>query len=92
MGAPKPVPLHEDDVYAVVREFMKDHGRDPTLIEPKVELRALGIDSLGAVDLAFRFEDRFGIVIPMESFPLTTVDDAVRFVVGLSEQASAAAR
>ena len=83
--------LREQDVYDVVREFMRDHGRDPARITPEADLLALGIDSLGAVDLAFRFEDRFGIVIPMEQFPLATVGEAVRFVVALSARSDAPA-
>ncbi|MCC7039661.1 MAG: acyl carrier protein [Burkholderiales bacterium] len=77
--------LRERDIYEVVREFMRDHGRDPATITPEANLRDVGIDSLGAVELAFRFEDRFGVSIPMEAFPLTTIGDAVRFVTTLAD-------
>lgn len=81
--------LQDEDIYAVVREYLTDNGKDTGALRPDAELRELGIDSLGAVDLAFRFEDRFGIEIPLDGFPLTTVRAAAAYVAELSEKASA---
>lgn len=83
------MPIPEQEILAVVREFVDDQGGDPAKIVPEANLRDLGIDSLLAVELAFRFEDRFGITIPFEDFPMTTVAEAVRFVSALNPKVAA---
>lgn len=73
----------ESEVIAVVRQFIEDLGQDPNVIVPEANLANIGIDSLHAIDLVFRFEGTFGIVIPMEDFRATTVAEAVAFVLPL---------
>jgi acyl carrier protein len=69
-----------DEILSVVRQFVEDLGQDPAKIIPAARLSELGIDSLHAVDLVFRFEEHFDIEIPMERFRATTVAEAVAFV------------
>lgn len=73
----------KEEILLVVRQFVEDLGQDPDKIVPDASLSDLGIDSLQAVDLVFRFEERFQIDIPMEQFHATTVDEAVAFVARL---------
>jgi acyl carrier protein len=73
----------ESELLGMVREFVTDQGGDAASIVPQASLRDVGIDSLRAIDLVFRFEERCGIAIPMESFPTTTVGDALRYVAEL---------
>lgn len=70
----------QDEILAVVRQYVDDLGHDPTRIVPEAKLRDLGIDSLHAVDLVFRFEEKFEIDIPMEEFGATTVAEAISFI------------
>jgi len=70
----------QDEILAVVRQYVDDLGEDATKIVPDATLRDLGIDSLHAVDLVFRFEERFEIDIPMEEFVATTVGEAIAFI------------
>lgn len=72
-----------EEILLVVRQFVEDLGQDPGKIVPEASLSDLGIDSLQAVDLVFRFEEHFQIDIPMEQFHATTVDEAVTFVARL---------
>ena len=75
-----------DEILSVVRQFVEDLGQDPARIVPAAPLSELGIDSLHAVDLVFRFEEHFEIEIPMEHFRATTVAEAVAFVEDLLQQ------
>ena len=75
-----------DEILSVVRQFVEDLGQDPGKILPTARLSELGIDSLHAVDLVFRFEEHFEIDIPMEHFRATTVAEAVAFVEDLLHQ------
>jgi acyl carrier protein len=59
---------------------MEDQGQDPARIVPEARLRDLGIDSLHAIDLVFRFEEKFEIEVPMEDFNATTVEEAIAFI------------
>jgi acyl carrier protein len=72
-----------DEILAVVRQFVQDLGQDPGKIVPAAKLAELGIDSLHAVDLVFRFEEQFEIDIPMENFHATTVAEAMEYVAKL---------
>ncbi len=76
--------VRADEVMALIREFVDNLGLNGTACTSESQLRALGIDSLQAVDLVFQLEERFGLEIPMEQFNAKTVGDAVEFVVGLS--------
>lgn len=73
----------EEEILALVRELVAQQGGNPDAIVPQAQLADLGIDSLRAIDLIFRFEEAFGITVPMEDFPQTTVADAVAFVIKL---------
>lgn len=73
----------EAQVLAVVQEFVEDRGIDSRKIVLDANLAELGVDSMHAVDLVFRFEEAFGVTIPMEEFQATTVGEAVAFVVRL---------
>ena len=73
----------KSQVLAVVRQFVEDRGIDPKTIVPEARLADLGVDSMHAVDLVFRFEETFGISIPMENFRATTVGEAIAFVARL---------
>jgi acyl carrier protein len=58
-------------------------GLDPAACDHTTELRALGIDSLQAVDLVFQLEERMGLQIPMEEFNAKTVGEAIAFVAAI---------
>jgi acyl carrier protein len=73
----------DERILGVVRQFVEDLGQDPAKIVMDAPLREVGIDSLHAVDLVFRFEEEFEIDIPMEDFRATTVAEAVDFLNGL---------
>jgi acyl carrier protein len=74
----------EDEVFAVIKDFVQNLGLDPVECNPTTELRALGIDSLQAVDLVFQLEERLGVQIPMEEFNAKTVGEAIAFVTAIS--------
>lgn len=73
----------EDEVFAVIKDFVQNLGLDPAACNPTSELRALGIDSLQAVDLVFQLEERLGLQIPMEEFNAKTVGEAIAFVTAI---------
>jgi acyl carrier protein len=70
----------DEKILEIVRQFVKDQGQDPGKVRPEAALRDLGIDSLHAVDLVFRFEEAFEVDIPMEDFNATTVAEAMTFL------------
>ena len=72
----------EEEILSVVRQFVEDLGQDPSKAVPEANLRDLGIDSLHAVDLVFRFEEKFEVSIFIEDFSATTVAEAVQFMQG----------
>ncbi len=73
----------EEEIVAVVRQFVQDLGQDPRKIVMDANLDDLGIDSLHAVDLVFRFEEKFEIDIPLQNFTAKTVGDAVQYILAL---------
>lgn len=73
----------EDEVLSIIREFVQNLGLDAAACKSATELRALGIDSLQAVDLVFQFEERLGVEIRMEEFNANTVGEAIAFVAKL---------
>lgn len=76
----------EDRIWSVLRTFAEDRGIDTRRLVPEAALADLGVDSMHLVDLAFRFEETFGIHIRLEDFRAQTVGDAVAFVAGLVEK------
>ena len=79
-----------EEILTVVRQFAMDLGQDPGKIIPGAKLADLGIDSLHAVDLVFRFEEHFEVDIPMENFHATTVAEAMDYVARLLPDSPAA--
>jgi len=53
---------------------------DPERLTPEQPLAALGIDSLGMVELLFMIEDEFGLAFPQDIDTFPTLADAVRYV------------
>ncbi len=70
----------DEKILGIVRQFVEDQGGDPGQVHPQAALRDLGIDSLHAVDLVFRFEEAFEIDLPMEDFRATTVAEAIAYL------------
>jgi acyl carrier protein len=70
----------DERILTVVRRFVEDLGQDPAKIVLDAPLRDIGIDSLHAVDLVFRFEEEFEVSIPMDEFHATTVAEAMSFL------------
>lgn len=64
--------------------LMREHALPRERVVPEAELAALGVDSLGLMELVFQVEERFGIRI-REDPPtdLRTVGDVARYVDGL---------
>jgi acyl carrier protein len=73
-------------ILAVVGQFVADLNGSPIEPLPDTSLSELGIDSLQAVDLVFRFEEKFGVSISMSDFDAKTVTDAVAFMNSVLEQ------
>jgi acyl carrier protein len=64
--------------------LIAENGLTREQLTPDAELAALGIDSLGFVDLLFQIEDRFGIQIPGDNpTGLERVRDVVDYIDGL---------
>ncbi|MFJ9406873.1 acyl carrier protein [Streptomyces sp. NPDC101393] len=49
---------------ALLRPFLKHPGPDEIALTPDTDLRALGVDSMQAIELLFAIEDTFGISLP----------------------------
>jgi acyl carrier protein len=61
--------------------LIKENGLTREQLAPEAELVALGIDSLGFVDLLFQIEDKFGIEIPGDNpAGLNRVGDVVAYI------------
>ncbi len=70
--------------------LIKDYKLSADKLTPDAPLEALGIDSLGTVELLWSVEDAFKIKLPTEPVPLTTLGDVVAYVDRLiAEQAAA---
>jgi acyl carrier protein len=73
-----------DEIINVVRQYVDDIGNDADKINFNAGLRDLGIDSLHAVELLFRLEERFEVDLPIEDFPVNaTLKEAVAFIESL---------
>lgn len=51
---------------------------DPARLTPDQPLDALGIDSLGMVEMLFFIEEEFGVHLPSEGISLGTLGDAAK--------------
>ena len=71
----------------LVRDYQVARAR----LTPDAPLSALGIDSLGLLELMFKIEDRFHVKIPGDTPDnLHTLQDVVRYIDGLIEKRPAA--
>jgi acyl carrier protein len=59
-------------------------------VTPEASLDALGVDSLGMMELLFEIEKTFDIVIPNEQVELKTVGQLVDYIEHLRSQPGAA--
>jgi len=73
----------DNDILDVVRKMVNDISSEEIEITPETNLRDLGINSLHAIDLVFRFEEHFNVTIPMDDFPLTNVGEAIQYLKGV---------
>ncbi len=60
--------------------LVANHDVPSDMLTPDVSLRALGIDSLTAVELMWSVEEAFGLALPAQSVRLDTIGDVVGFV------------
>ena len=60
--------------------LMKEYKLAPDRLTLDAPLEALGIDSLGTVELLWNVEDAFKIKLPSDPVDLPTLGDVVRFV------------
>ena len=60
--------------------LMKDYKLSPDRLTLDAPLEALGIDSLGTVELLWNIEDAFKIKLPSDPVELPTLGDVVRFI------------
>jgi len=69
--------------------LIAEHGLTREQLTPDAELSALGIDSLGFVDLLFQIEDRFAIQIPGDNpSNLVRISDVVTYIDSLRARAA----
>jgi acyl carrier protein len=72
----------ESRVIAIIAKHKKV---DPSTLSAATTFEQLGIDSLDAADLLFKFEDEFGIVVPDDvARSLRSVGDVVDGLRGLT--------
>jgi acyl carrier protein len=75
-----------DDVAAGLVEVLSEAARvDPADVTPEKRLYDdLGLDSLTMLDVVVAAEDRFGVLIPDDTWPrFVTVDEIVRHLQGV---------
>ncbi len=60
--------------------LLRDYKLAPETLTPDAPLDALGIDSLGTVELLWNVEDEFKIKLPAEPVNLPTLGDVVRYI------------
>ncbi|MGZ8255110.1 MAG: acyl carrier protein [Burkholderiaceae bacterium] len=71
--------------------LMKDYKLSPDRLTLDAPLEALGIDSLGTVELLWSIEDAFKIKLPSDPVNLPTLGDVVSFIDDLVLRQSVAA-
>jgi acyl carrier protein len=78
---------NREAILAVVAGFAETFGLEKSKISPGATLSELGVDSLQLIELVFRFEEAFGIQVPMDNFgPKMTVADAVAAIERLLDE------
>lgn len=61
--------------------LIKQYSLTREQVGPDAALAALGVDSLGLIELMFEIEDRFGITLPDAKAPvLVTIADVVLYI------------
>jgi acyl carrier protein len=61
----------------LIKEYSLTRGQ----LAPDAQLAALGVDSLGLIELMFLVEERLGVAFPDDKAPaLTTVGDLVTYI------------
>jgi acyl carrier protein len=61
--------------------LMREYQLSREQLAPEAPMSALGIDSLGMIELMFQIEERFGLTLPDDdATQFTTVADVVRFI------------
>ncbi len=61
--------------------LMRDYKVSAEQLAPDAQISALGIDSLGVIELMFQIEEQFGITLADDdSTAFVTIDDVVRHV------------
>jgi acyl carrier protein len=58
----------------------RDYRADVAQLTPEAPLDSLGVDSLAAVELLWSVEEEFGIKLPTDPPPLTTIGDVVGLI------------
>jgi acyl carrier protein len=58
----------------------KEYRIDAEKLHSDARLDALGIDSLGAVEMMWNIEDEFKLKLPAEPVPLATIGDVVHYI------------
>jgi len=64
------------DILSLIRDALHERYDIPVeSVTPETTLEALGVDSLGLVELMFEMEDRIGVTMPQDfSNPVTVAD------------------
>ncbi len=60
--------------------LVQRYKRDPTRLTPDQPLDALGIDSLGMVEILFFIEEEFAIHLPSEGISFGTLTEAAKCI------------
>ncbi len=60
--------------------LVEQYRIDPERLTPLQPLAALGLDSLGMVELLFMIEDEFAVKLPPDIEPFPTLDSAVQYL------------
>jgi acyl carrier protein len=61
--------------------LIKEYSLTRAQLPPDAQLAAVGVDSLGLIELMFQVEDRLGITLPDDKTPtLATVGDLVSYM------------
>jgi acyl carrier protein len=60
--------------------LIEQYKIDPERLSPEEPLAALGLDSLGMVELLFMIEDEFAVKLPHDVEPFPTLASAVQYL------------
>ena len=74
----------------LTRILAQRYKLDPARLTPEQPLGALGIDSLGMVEMLFFIEEEFAVELPSEGIAFGTLEEAASYVDGLIASQSTA--